>query len=61
MKYEITYTNSSHSHVCEHVYAFNGKANAREFVGQSRRYPGSIEIHSVVKVTPKGTRTHVDL
>lgn len=61
MQYEITYVNPSHSHVCDHVSLFNGKANAREFAAQARRYPGSIEILDIVKITPKGVRTPVAL
>lgn len=59
MKYEIEYVNPSHVHVCEHVQVCNGLANAREFANQAKRYPGSLEILRVTKITPKGTRSDV--
>lgn len=59
MEYEIAYVNPSHVHRCDHVSKFNGKANARAFVQQARQYPGSIEIESIAKITPKGVRTTV--
>ena len=61
MKYEITYVNPSHTVVRERTETFNGKAFAREFVQRGRQYSGSFELISVVKVTPKGTRTEVTL
>lgn len=61
MQYEIEYVNPSHTHQCDHVQVCNGLAQAREFGRQAKRYPGSIEILRVTKVTPKGVRTAVVL
>lgn len=60
MKYEVTFINPTRTNpMC--VDTFNGKANAREFINRGRQYPGSFELVSVVKISPKGVRTYVDM
>ncbi len=59
MQYEVTSFNPNAGR--ESVSTFDGKAIAREWIKRGRQYPGSFELVSVVKITPKGVRTYVDM
>lgn len=55
MQYVISYVNPSHSHRCDHQQIYTSKTQVNTFVRKARKYPGSLSIETIAKITNKGT------